>query len=91
MRADVFLFNIGIAKSRSHAQTLISGGVLIGGRKIEKPSADVQKNSVIRFGLRPGSGFPSGGLVIPDSSDPVPKNVLFSEAGPDGYCFTRSR
>ena len=45
MRADVFLFNIGIAKSRSHAQTLISGGVLIGGRKIEKPSADVPENT----------------------------------------------
>ena len=45
MRADVFLVNIGIAKSRSHAQTLISGGVLIGGRKIEKPSADVPENT----------------------------------------------
>ena len=41
MRADVFLFRVGIAKSRSHAQALISGGVLIGGKKVEKPSTDV--------------------------------------------------
>lgn len=41
MRADVFLFRVGMAKSRSHAQALISGGVLIGGKKVEKPSTDV--------------------------------------------------
>ena len=40
MRADVFLFRVGMAKSRSHAQALISGGVLIGGKKVEKPSTD---------------------------------------------------
>lgn len=45
MRADIFLFNIGIAKSRSHAQALISDGVLIGGKRIEKPSADIPENT----------------------------------------------
>ena len=41
MRADVFLFKCGIAKSRSHAAALIASGVTINGVKIQKPSADV--------------------------------------------------
>ena len=41
MRADIFLFKCGIAKSRSHAAALIASGVTINGVKIQKPSADV--------------------------------------------------
>ena len=41
MRADVFLFKCGIAKSRSHAAALIASGVTINGVKIQKPSADI--------------------------------------------------
>lgn len=41
MRADVFLFSHGFAKSRSHAAALISAGVSVGGKKISKPSQDI--------------------------------------------------
>lgn len=41
MRADVFLYSRGIAKSRSHAAALISSGVKIAGKKIEKPSQEI--------------------------------------------------
>ena len=41
MRADVFLFSHGLAKSRSHAAALISGGVTAGGKRIIKPSQDI--------------------------------------------------
>lgn len=38
MRADVFLFTHGFARSRSHACALIKDGVFISGEKISKPS-----------------------------------------------------
>ena len=38
MRADVFLFTHGFAKSRSQAAVLIGNGVYISGKKIPKPS-----------------------------------------------------
>lgn len=38
MRADVFLFTHGFAKSRSHACSLIKDGVFVFGEKIPKPS-----------------------------------------------------
>lgn len=41
MRADVFLFKSGIAKSRSHAAALIASGVTVNGVKIQKPASDV--------------------------------------------------
>ncbi len=41
MRADVFLYKNGIAKSRTSAQSLITGGVLFRGTLIEKPSFDL--------------------------------------------------
>ncbi len=41
MRADLFLHKVGIAKSRSHAASLIRGGVTVGGKLIKKPSEDV--------------------------------------------------
>ena len=66
MRADVFLFKVGIAKSRSHAQALISGGVLIGGKKIEKPSTDIpedtEKESVVV--LSPSGYVGRGGIKL---------------------------
>ncbi len=44
MRADLFLFEKGYAKSRSFAQTLIAeGGVRINGRLIQKPSEGVDE------------------------------------------------
>ena len=66
MRADVFLFKVGIAKSRSHAQALISGGVLIGGKRIEKPSTDIpedtEKESVVV--LSPSGYVGRGGIKL---------------------------
>ena len=41
MRADLFLHTVGLARSRSHAASLIRGGVTIYGKKIKKPSEDV--------------------------------------------------
>lgn len=41
MRADKFLFEKGLAKSRSHAAALIKDGVCLRNKRIEKPSQDI--------------------------------------------------
>ena len=41
MRADVFIFSNGLAKSRTHAAALIAKGVEINGKRIEKASQNV--------------------------------------------------
>ena len=46
MRADVFLFTRGFAKSRTHAAELIKSGVELGGKKITKPSQDIPENTL---------------------------------------------
>lgn len=46
MRADVFLFTRGFAKSRTHAAELIKSGVELGGKKIAKPSQDIPENTL---------------------------------------------
>ena len=52
MRADVFLFSNGYSKSRSAAQTLIAeGGVSINGRKIEKPSENIDETAENRVDI----------------------------------------
>lgn len=45
MRADIFLYQNGLAKSRSHAQALIKEGVTLLGRKIDKPSLDIPEGT----------------------------------------------
>ena len=45
MRADIFLHTAGLAKSRSHAASLIRDGVTLDGRRIEKPSSDIAENT----------------------------------------------
>ena len=46
MRADVFLFSFGHAKSRSVAQSMISeGSVIINGKRIEKVSENIDENA----------------------------------------------
>ena len=47
MRADKFLFEKGLAKSRSHAAALIKDGVYIGLKRIEKPSHDVAEDTPV--------------------------------------------
>lgn len=45
MRADKFLFEKGLAKSRSHAAALIKSGVFIGNKRIEKASLDIDEHT----------------------------------------------
>ena len=45
MRADIFLFSRGFAKSRSHAAALIETGVKICGKRVAKPSQDIPENT----------------------------------------------
>jgi len=47
MRADKFLFEKGLAKSRSHAAALIKGGVRLGGKRIEKASQDIAEETPV--------------------------------------------
>ncbi len=50
MRADVFLFNKGYAKSRSAAQQLIkNGSVLLNGKTVSKPSDQMTDSDVIEI------------------------------------------
>ena len=45
MRADTYIFNSGYAKSRQNAKALIeSGNVLLDGKKIVKPSQNIDEN-----------------------------------------------
>ncbi len=45
MRADRFLHQTGLARSRSHAAALIRGGVTISGKKIKKPSEEIPEDT----------------------------------------------
>ena len=47
MRADKFLFEKGLAKSRSHAAALIKEGVCIRMKRIEKPSQDIAEDTPV--------------------------------------------
>ena len=52
----------------------------------KQPSAEFQKNFPNRFWAPPHIGLPVGaGLPSLPRVDPVPKNLLFSEDGPDGF------
>ena len=45
MRADIFLFSRGLARSRTHAAELIKNGVEISGKKIVKASQDIPEST----------------------------------------------
>ena len=47
MRADKFLFEKGLAKSRTHAAALIKDGVCVKNKRIEKPSQDIADDTPI--------------------------------------------
>ena len=47
MRADLFLHKIGLAKSRSHAASLIRGGVTVCGKKIKKPAEEISEDTLL--------------------------------------------
>ena len=66
MRADLFLFSRGFAKSRTHAAELIKNGVELDGKKIGKPSQDIPENtpeSKIKI-LEPSKYVSRGGLKL---------------------------
>ncbi len=45
MRADLFLYTKGLAKSRSHAAALIAGGVTVNGKRLKKPSENIPEET----------------------------------------------
>ena len=47
MRADKFLFEKNLAKSRSHAAALIKGGICVGNKRIEKASQDIDPDTPV--------------------------------------------
>jgi 23S rRNA (cytidine1920-2'-O)/16S rRNA (cytidine1409-2'-O)-methyltransferase len=66
MRADIFLFSRGFARSRTHAADLIKNGVEICGKKIAKASQDIPENtsdSDIRI-TEPSKYVSRGGLKL---------------------------
>lgn len=66
MRADIFLFSRGFAKSRTHAADLIKNGVEICGKKIAKASQDIPEStsdSDIRI-TEPSKYVSRGGLKL---------------------------
>ena len=68
MRADLFLFTHGFARSRTHAAELIKSGVEVGGKKIGKPSQDIPDNT------------PDGEIKITEPSKYVSRGGLKLEA-----------
>jgi 23S rRNA (cytidine1920-2'-O)/16S rRNA (cytidine1409-2'-O)-methyltransferase len=66
MRADIFLFSRGFARSRTHAADLIKNGVEICGKKIAKASQDIPEStsdSDIRI-TEPSKYVSRGGLKL---------------------------
>jgi 23S rRNA (cytidine1920-2'-O)/16S rRNA (cytidine1409-2'-O)-methyltransferase len=66
MRADIFLFSRGFARSRTHAAELIKNGVEISGKKITKASQDIPEkteDSEIKI-TEPSKYVSRGGLKL---------------------------
>jgi 23S rRNA (cytidine1920-2'-O)/16S rRNA (cytidine1409-2'-O)-methyltransferase len=66
MRADLFLFSRGFAKSRTHAAELIKNGVEFRGKKLSKPSQDIPEATTeneIKI-LEPSKYVSRGGLKL---------------------------
>ena len=68
MRADKFLFEKGLAKSRSHAAALIRDGVRIGDKRIEKAAQDIPEDT------------PAGEIKIENPSKYVSRGGIKLEA-----------
>ncbi|MBQ9745933.1 MAG: TlyA family RNA methyltransferase [Clostridia bacterium] len=66
MRADLFLYSRGFARSRTHAAELIKNGVELCGKKIGKPSQDIPEStpdSEIKI-IEPSKYVSRGGLKL---------------------------
>ena len=68
MRADKFLFEKGLARSRSHASALIKDGVLIYDKRIDKPSFDIADDT------------PASAIIIQNPSRYVSRGGIKLEA-----------
>ncbi len=92
MRADLFLHHVGLAKSRSHAASLIRGGVLVGGKRLKKPSEEIPEDtppSEIRI-ENPSKYVSRGGIkleaaLLAFSPDLVEKTALDLGASTGGF------
>jgi len=76
MRADIYLFSNGFAKSRSHAKALIDeGSVKIDGKTIDKPSFDISE-SIHTVDITDTQKYVSrGGLKLEAALDAFSVNV----------------
>lgn len=85
MRIDRFLFFIRLVKSRTLAQSVIeTGHVRIDGKRVEKPSEEVQAGSIVAFPLR-GKVRVLRILGLPTRRGPAPEaRTCYEELGVDG-------
>ena len=77
MRADQFLFAHGLARSRTHAASLISSGVYIGEKRIEKASAPIPDDTPpesVRI-VDPSRYVSRGGLKLEEALSTFGLNV----------------
>lgn len=77
MRADQFLFANGLARSRTHAASLIDSGVYIGEKRIEKASASLPDDTspdIIRI-IDPSRYVSRGGLKLEEALSVFGLNV----------------
>lgn len=70
MRIDVYLYEHGLAKSRSFAKTLISEGyVTVNGKTVSKPSLDVSETDEVTVTGTPYTYVSRGGLKLEGALD----------------------
>ena len=77
MRADIFLFSRGFARSRTHAAELIKNGVELQGKKITKASQDIPEStadSEIKI-TEPSKYVSRGGLKLEAALTAFPVDV----------------
>lgn len=90
-RADVLLFRGGIARSREEARGLImSGEVLVGTQRVEKPGAVYPADTVFRLRSQPHRFVSRGGLKLEHALDafqlsPLGLTVLDVGASTGGF------
>ena len=77
VRADIYLFSAGHAKSRQEARRLIDeGGVSVDGRLVAKPSEPIDPSIPHTVSVRCGCPYVSrGGLKLAAALDALPISV----------------
>jgi ribosome-associated heat shock protein Hsp15 len=84
VRIDRFLFFIRLAKSRTLAQSIVAEGhVRVDGKRVEKPSEEVRKGSVVALPLH-GQVRVLRVLSLPTRRGPAPEaRLCYEELGID--------